>query len=768
MNIKIITPDIKTLLGALLAIVMLVSCNNLKHLPANDALYTGAKINIEKSSASAKEDKAIISSLKGLVRPKPNATVLGLRIKLSIWNLSKGYDTAKPKGLKKILRKWGEPPVLLSQVNLAKNEKVLTNHLENRGFFHAQTTGDTTVKNRKATATYTVVTGPQYKINEVTFPSDSTKLGAAIREISGKTILKKGEPFNLDVIKGERVRIDVYVKEQGYFYFNPDNLIIFVDSTIGNNLVNLYVNVKPETPEVSREPYTINDVYIYSNYNLNARGTDTLGVDTISYKGYRVIDSKNTFKPAVFDRVMRFEPGDIYNRTDHNLSLSRLINLSAFKFVKNRFQPVEDTFKLDAFYYLTPLPKKSLSADVGAISKSNNANGTELNIRWRNRNAFRGAELLTLSGYFGTDVQVSSSLSGVSTFRTGAEGNILWPRIVFPIFSFNTNSAYVPKSNLQIGYDIINRRTQKESLYSLNQFRGQFGYIWKGSVHTEHTFNPISINYVQPLNIGKDYRDSMISTPEFRKVVDTQFIIGSNYNFNYNQLANKEPNASGLYFNGSVDLSGNLIGLITGARQDNPKELFGTRFTQYIKTELDARYYLKVGAAHQWANRIIFGMGIPHGQTRELPYVKQFFIGGSNSLRGFRSRSIGPGTYYAGQKVGKGGFFPEQTGDVKFEMNSEFRAKLASIFSGAVFIDAGNIWLYNESATQTGAKFSKDFLKQLAVDVGVGLRIDLTILLLRLDLATPIRKPWLKDPSQGFDLSNKENLVLNLAIGLPF
>jgi outer membrane protein assembly factor BamA len=771
MNIKKTKLTSCYFLCTVIALTFLAGCNNTKHLPANDALYTGASVQLKDSTAntSKKERGVLTTQLNGLTRPRPNSKVLGMRLKLGIWNLSKGYDTSKPKGLNKLLRKWGEPPVLLSQVNLRKNEQLLTNFLENRGFFHATTVGDTTVKNKKARATYDVQTGVLYKINDVSFPSDSSRLSTAIRDIIPKTILKKGAPFNLDVIKGERTRIDAYLKENGFYYFNPDYLIILVDSTIGNNLVNLYMKVKPEAPTASREQYRIKEVFIYSNYNLTGSRRDTTVADSMTEKGYVVIDRKKTFNPKVFDRMMRFQPGDLYNRTDHNLSLSRLINLGTFKFVKNRFEPVPDTTKLNAFYYLTPLPKKSLSAEIGGLTKSNNSSGTEVTLRWKNRNTFKQAELLTFNAYGGVDVQYSAQFAGISTFRTGAEGNLTIPRFVIPIFKFNTKGSYVPRTNIQLGYDILNRKT----LYTINQFRTQLGYIWKESLSKEHTFNPIAVNYVQPIHVTQLYRDSLPKHPELGKIIDTQFIVGSNYNFNYNQLAGtKEKFATGFYFNGLLDLSGNLIGALTGASKSNPKQLLGAKFSQYIKTELDTRYYLKVGQTNQWANRIILGFGVPRGQSQQLPFVKQFFVGGNNSLRAFRSRSVGPGKYYGGQNVGAGtkgtSFFPDQTGDIKLELNSEFRAKIYSIFDAAVFVDAGNIWLYNENPDQPGGKFTKDFLKELAIGAGVGLRVDLTILLLRLDLATPIRKPWLADPTPKLDLKNKENLVLNLAIGLPF
>ncbi|MGI8634682.1 MAG: BamA/TamA family outer membrane protein, partial [Segetibacter sp.] len=558
-------------------------------------------------------------------------------------------------------------------------------------------------------------------INDVTFPQDNSEASKAIRDVSSKTILKKGNPFILDVIKGERDRIDIALKENGFYYFAPDDLIIQVDTTIGNEQVNLFVKFKPEVPDISKHAFTINKAYIYSDYNLNTAARDTLKSDSIVYENLYIIDRKKTFRPVLFDQMVVFEEGDLYNRKDHNATLNRLINLGTFKFVTNRFEKTPDSFKLNTFYYLTPLPKKSLSAEIGGLTKSNNVTGGDVTVRWRNRNAFRGAELVTVKAYFGSEVQFSGQYSGYNTLRYGAEANLSFPRFVVPFFDFGTESAFVPRTNIQFGYDIL----QRQKLYSLNSYRGQFGYIWKESARKEHTFYPISINYVRPLNVSDSFKESIKYNPILQRSIDKQFIIGSNYNFNYNQLANAPKNAGGLYFNGLLDLSGNIAGLISGANAKNGKtvNLFGTPFSQYIKTELDTRYYLQVALKHQWANRLIVGVGVPYGNSTILPFVKQFFVGGSNSLRGFRSRSVGPGTYAGGQIANAKGFLPDITGDIKLEFNTEFRANLGSIVQLATFIDVGNVWLYNRNASYgPGATFTKDFLKELAADVGVGLR----------------------------------------------
>lgn len=741
-----------------------------KNIPQGDALYLGASLIIKDSVSSTRERKTIKSDLEHLLRPTPNSKFLGIKFKLGFYNLAGTRNNFASKFLRKI----GEPPVLMSYVKISKNVQLLTNFLENKGFFHANVKGDTTVSGNVGKAYYFAVTGNQYKIDSVTFPDDSSNISIAIRSIASATILKRGDPFVLDVIKGERLRIDMHLKEHGYYFFNPEQLIVLVDSTIGGHTVNLFVRYKQDIPYASKQIYSIDKVIIYSNYNLTTAIRDTLKTDSEIVNGFQIIDRKKTFKPELFSRILTVNNGSIYNRTNHNLSLSRLINLGTFQFVKNRFEVDPDSFKLNAYYYLTPMKRKSISAEIGGLSKSSNVTGSELTVNWRNRNTFKGAELLSIAAYIGAEVQFSGQYSGYNTLRYGTEVNLSSPRFLIPFLRLNTSNAFVPRTNFQLGYDILNR----QKLFALNSFRGQMGYIWKESIKKEHRFNPIVVNYVQPITVTEEYLKSIQNNPVLKRSIDTQFILGSNYNFNFNELNDGRLNTSGWYFNGLLDLSGNIAGLVSGASVKDGKErkIWGTPFSQFIKSEFDLRRYIQVGLKNQWANRIVLGVGYPYGNSTILPFVKQFFVGGNNSLRGFRSRSVGPGTYNGGILVDSSGFLSDMTGDLKLELNSEFRMKIANIFYGALFIDAGNIWLWNSNSNQPGGKFSKNFLKELAVDAGIGLRIDLVILLLRLDLGIPLRKPWLPDGQRSvinkIDFSSsqwrKENMIYNLAIGLPF
>ena len=751
--------------------LLVSSCSNTRFLPEGELLYTGGKVTVEGKEVSKKERKALKTALKEVLRPKPNSSILGLRPKLYIYNLA--GTPKKEKGWRYWLRtKVGEAPVLYSQVDLEYNKSVLQNFAENSGYFNTRTSADSTRHGKKVTAEYIVKPGKQYKVKEVKFPTDSSIISTAVRNTRRRSLLKKDEGYSLNTIKEERIRIDARLKEKGFFYFNPDYLKVQVDTTVADHQVDLIVKVKNEAPKLAETPYKINKIIVYPNYSI---GSDSVKNNMDSIKKYNdltIIDPENLFKPRIFDRALYFKKNDLYNRTDHNLSLNRLVNLGTFKFVKNQFRVSDTTGNyLDAYYYLTPLPKKSIRLELLAKTNSANYTGTELNLNWSNRNTFRGAELLTISAFGGVEVQVSGQNNGFNVYRIGTEANLVWPRLVAP-FKLNSPSGFVPKTKATLGYEFQNRT----KLYSLQTFKGSFGYLWKENERKEHLLNITEITYASPQNVTALYQEQILANESLGKIIEKQLIFGPTYSYTYtNTLQKRKKNT--FYYKGTIDLAGNVAGLVSGAniRKGDTIKLFDVPFSQFVKIENDFRHYYKLGPDSQLATRIIAGAGFAYGNSREMPFIKQFFIGGTNSLRAFRARSIGPGSF-DGASTNTNTFLPDQSGDLKLEFNTEYRAKIYGLVKGALFLDAGNIWLLNDNPDKPGAKFSKKFLNEIAVGAGAGLRFDFSFLILRTDLAFPIRKPYLPDGDRwvldqinfGSGAWRKENLIFNLAIGYPF
>jgi outer membrane protein insertion porin family len=751
-------------------LLFVASCSGTRNLPEGELLYVGAKVKVEGKETPKKERKALKTTLQEIVRPKPNSSFLGFRPKLVVYNMA--GTPKKQKGIRYWLKtKVGEAPVFYSKVDLQYNKSVLQNFSENHGYFNTRTTADSTRMGKKVEARYTVIPERQYKIREVKFPADSTVLASAVAYTKDKSLFKKNEGYSLAVIKDERVRIDARLKEEGFYYFNADYLKVQVDSTVADHQVDLIVKLKSETPELSKIQYRINDIIVYSNYSI---GSDSLIANpeaSRSYNDFTIIDSENLFKPRIFDRTLYFKKGDFYNQTNHNLSLNRLVNLGTFKFVKNQFKVADTTGNyLDAYYYLTPLPKKSIRVEVLAKTNSANYTGTELNVNWSNRNLFKGAELLTISAFGGAEVQVSGLNNGFNVYRMGTEANLVWPRIISP-FKFKSSSGFVPKTKATLGYEFQNRT----KLYSLQTFKSSFGYLWKENLHKEHLLNITEITYASPQNVTLLYQEQILANPSLEKVIQKQLIFGPSYSYTFTNTMEKNRRNS-FYYKASIDLAGNLYGLASGAniRKSDTVKVFSVPFSQFIKVENEFRHYLKLGKESVLASRIIAGAGFAYGNSNEIPFIKQFFNGGTNSIRAFRARSIGPGSFDGSTAVTA--FLPDQSGDLKLEFSTEYRAKIYDLIKGALFLDAGNIWLLKEDPAKPGAQFSKDFMSEIAVGVGAGLRFDFSFLVLRTDLAFPIRKPYLADGERwvlnkvsfGSSSWRKENLVFNLAIGYPF
>ncbi|WP_316782641.1 BamA/TamA family outer membrane protein [Pedobacter frigiditerrae] len=762
----------------LLACLVVASCSTTRRLKPGQYLYTGAEININPDSSKRIDDqKEVKKTLENKTRPRPNKSLLGIKYKLLIHNLAP--DTVKPKGIGNWLKnKIGEPPVLLSEVKIKYNNDVLKSYLISQGYLQAEVTGDTVIKGKKGKAIYTTNTGIRYKINSITFPKDTGVLTHIIDQNKGNTLLKVGNFYDLDTYKNERIRIDNDLKENGYFYFSPDYLILQVDSTIGKNLVNINVNVKRSAPDAGIKPYTINSINIYPNYSLR-RDSLLKTLTPLKYNDFNIYDNRNTFKPKLFDRLVFFKKGENYNRKDHNQSLNRMVNIGAFRDVRAEFLPI-DSFKnnqLDLNIYLTPLKKNSLTFSVNGTNKSNNFVGSEVKLTQTTRNLFRGAEQLDVSVSGGFETQVSGPARGLDSYSFTAEGKLTFPQFIVPFYKPRVTNSFIPRTVASLSYQLLNRG----SLYKLNSFKGEFGYNWKENLHKEHSFNPISITLVKPTEGDSLKLDSLYkATPGLENTLQEQFIIGSNYSFTFtNQMENQRRNTT--YFRGSIETGGNLWGLFVSKNGVGERTLFGIPLTQFIRFEADLRNYHKVNRNVTWANRFNAGYGYAYGNSTSLPFVKQFFAGGSNDIRAFRARSLGPGTY----QVNLNDQFADQGGDIKLMLNTELRFKIAGPLQGALFVDAGNIWLRKEdlgkptipNSGRPGSGFKlSNALNELAVGTGAGLRIDAQIFVIRLDGAFPIRKPYLpsgqrwvlNDVDFGSKTWRKENFILNIGIGYPF
>lgn len=351
-------------------------------------------------------------------------------------------------------------------------------------------------------------------------------------------------------------------------------------------------------------------------------------------------------------------------------------------------------------------------------------------------------------------------------YTLGTEIGLTFPYFVVPGLRIPSNAATVPRTILKIAYAYEAQR----NLLRIHSYKASLGYNWKETLRKEHQLYPFNVNFV-----NTDTLASSATTATYANLIFNGLIIGPTYQFTYNsQIASERAN--NYYLDALADFSGVILGAIQSADdQRKPGRILGQKYAQYAKVQADIRYFHRFPKGNVWANRIIIGAGIPYGNSRQLPNIKQFFAGGNSSLRGFRSRMLGPGTFNEQYVYGTNNYI-QTLGDLKLELSTEWRIHVYRFFETGFFVDAGNIWLYHDNPAFPGARFGPAFLKQLAVDGGVGLRFDFRILLIRFDAAIPVRKPWLPQHQRWvfrqIDLSRPEwrrdNLIFNLAIGYPF
>ncbi len=781
----------------LLSMIGTWSCSVTKHIPAGESLYTGAQIRIQTDSLAninKAERKVVEGQIEEIIRPKPNSAIFGFPYKVWLYYLF--GEPKKEKGFKSFFRKrFGEAPVLANKRAVTTSSAIITNFLNNQGYFRSTASGELLIKGKKAVGVYTAYLQPRYTINETEFViKDSSIFQKSLKLAQRRSLLKKDDPYRFDIIKLERERIDQFLKRRGFYFFRPDYLIVKVDTNLSTHKVNLYVDLKPNVNQTSIKQYRINDIYV------NTDATDTTNRNYAEKEYLNISDIHRSYRPSVFNDAIGFRSGMIYSNTVHDASLSRLINLRNFKFVRNRFElvPRSDSALIDVHYDMTPLKKKALRSDITGSSKSNGLVGVQFGLNWSNRNMFRGAEFLNIGFNIGTDVQVSGrKLTNLNNFyRYGGTIDLSFPRFVFPFYRVNpARNQALPKTNLSIAYNRLIQRgvaynddstTYSYTQYKLTSLSGSWGYEWRQNPKVLHTLTPFSITLIKPKDISYEFVQMIERSPNIQdllryfKILETRLILGGQYTFTYTPQQ-RNNNRHFFYFSGGIDLAGNLAGLFSKLKKttEDSKQFFGVYYEQYARLDAEVRYYYDLSPSLRLANRLVVGYGIPYGNSTTLPQIKQYFVGGSNSLRAFRARALGPGGYHA-DSTAVAIFGYSSYGDMKLEGNTELRYKATDIFNLALFVDAGNVWITKydplTSFYAKEAQFSKDFYKQLAVGGGIGLRLDFSYIKLRFDLATPLRKPWmpegekwvLKDIAFSKKAWRQENLILNIAVDYPF
>ncbi|MEO9891047.1 BamA/TamA family outer membrane protein [Aurantibacter sp.] len=759
----------------LLLTLLISSCGIKKYVPENEILYSGAKI-YTSTDQDIKDVKNVEQELETLLQPKPNSKLLGMRLGLLYHYKS---QKVKPGFINKWLnKKFGEEPVYLSDVNPQRVEELMFNRLDNRGFFYSKVNSEIDTTNNNAEINYSAELSQPYTLENFKLDKDSLAIYNDIEKALAQTQIEQGSRFNLALLKFERERIDNELKQKGYYNFNPDFLIFEIDTNrYKNKKFDLFLRLKKGAPKKSVIPYEIDSITVYPNYAIE-NDTSNLAV-TKKVNDIYFVQKEDFFKPKKLEPYLLFEEGQKYNAQTARLTSNRLSDLGSYKFVNIRFNEKDTTAvdgagSLDADIFLSPLTKRSIRTELQAVTKSNGFTGPGIAVTYNNRNLFKGGETLSITGDFSYEAQIlGGNDGGLSSIAGGLQANLIIPQLV-PFSPSQFNDA-VPKTKISLGGDILNR----SKLYTLTSFNTSFGYTWNENRFVYHELNPISINYVNLSNTTTEFEEILENNSYLAESFEQQFIAGLNYTFTYNELVDANKTRP-LYASTSFEIAGNSLSLFDGGKGT----VLGLEYAQFVKADIDFRYYFKWGKEQALVSRMYAGWGIPYGNSTTLPFVKQFFSGGPYSVRSFQIRSLGPGSFISDEDD-TSSFF-DQSGNLRLEANLEYRFPIFSYLKGALFIDAGNVWLtdqikipedesaennaFNEQLLAEG-QFGSDWIKELGVGVGFGLRVDIQSFVIRFDFASPWRVPYWSEGERSrvpfFD-GGSDNVVFNFAIGYPF
>ncbi len=755
------------------------SCSITRDVPENEYLLAHTKVHITNPNKQIEPDDLLY-----YLQQRPNKKLFGLlQYKLMLHNIKD---------------KWGEPPEILDKALVTKSEEQMKKYLNNRGYYNSEVKGEVIpIKPKKANVVYNVTLSEPYRINKIEYDIHDDSIKSIIVKSIDKSLVRPGDVFNIYTLDDERSRIAEVLNENGYFSFTKDYIAYEVDTALKSRKANLKVLIKnillqPKKPgekpiEVKHKIYYVNNIYIYPDFN--SVSSDTLVYDTLTIKKIRKKHSQPLLYNFLFHPPLKIKPGFVansiflennkkYNLLDAKLTFQKLNELQIYKYVNinfNEVKPDSTLFKtgknyLDCNIRLTRSPLHSYSIE-GQGTNSGGDLGMGGYLTYKNKNLFRGGEVFTIRLKLALEArqlgipkeQQNSYLLLFNTIEYGIDATLTIPKFLAPFRQERISRYFRPKTLVNAGYTFQDQQDYMRIISNVS-----FGYNWPGSQFSKHILFPIDVNLIK-VNTTPAF-DSILAQESER--VKNQYTNHLIFALRYSYILNTQELGklkNFFYFRGNIEPAGNLIdGIMSLANvpknDEGYRTLFGLRYSQYAKFDLDFRYYIAKNKNHTFAFRSFFGIAIPYGNSVDVPYEKGFYGGGANGLRAWPLRYLGPGSYTTE------GANLERVGDIMIEENFEFRFGIYKELRGALFCDVGNIWLLKEDPTFPGGKFNiNTFIGQLASDVGVGVRLDFSYFVLRFDFAQRITDPALP-AGQRFVIGSYKwfNPYMNLGIGYPF
>jgi outer membrane translocation and assembly module TamA len=761
---------IKPIIYPMIVVVMILvvsSCSTTRRLPEDEILYTGIKPLDISTFDDEKMPTDVSDQMTEAVGVIPNNSLFNSPyvrhpFPLGLWVYNNWKNP--PSGFRHwIFEKLVEEPVLVSDVRPEVRTKMLNEILENNGYFRASTDYELISgrNKRKAKIRYNINAGPVYLLDSITLLPDTCHLNHVIDSVAARLpYLSSGSRYCTDSLSQARVDIANVLRNRGYYFFRPEYIEYLADSTINKYKVVLKLTTAENVPKFADQRYYTGKVTVYLYRNRGGGEPDTIKTSV----GDLIQMMPSRFRTALIPENVRFKTGKVLSVRDMDRTQSNLSRLGIFSAINIEVTPDTVSSKkiLDVAISCTFDSPLEASVEVNASSKSNSYIGPGMTFGVTNRNIFGGGEQfnVNLTGTYEWQTGKGSGRSIFNSYEVGLTTSLSFPRLLAPKF--------IPRRNRQLNWtkislnaDLLNR----PHYFKMAQFNAAFSYDWQATRHVYNSLSLFKLTYTNLINTTAAFDSIMAENQAVALSFQSQFIPQIAYSYTYD----RDFGNNTLNWQFTLQEAGNIFWSIWElAGQHGEKKLFDTPFSQFVKGTTQLVWGHRLGGEHWLVTRAAVGAAHAYGNSSQVPYAEQFYVGGANSVRAFTVRSIGPGSYRA-PGITANDYF-DQTGTFKFEFNSEYRFPILGPLHGALFLDAGNVWLLKSDAQRPGGELkASTFLKDLALGTGCGLRFDIGMLVLRGDLGIGIHAPYETGKRGYYNMTSfKDSLAFHLAIGYPF
>lgn len=760
--------------------VMLTACSSTRHIPEGEQLYTGIKsmdFIDESKFAGSQTGQLAVEEITYALECPPNGSLAGsssLRMpSVGLWFYNTFHNSKKGIG-KWLFDRFATTPVLISKVNPGLRAEVATDILKYYGYFNGKVETEvlTDRKNpKKADVVYRIHFGEPYIYDSINY----TRFPHAVDSIIGSSLrsafVKSGMQFNAAAMEEERTRISTLLRNNGYFNFQPGYLNYLADTINTPGKVNLRMQAVKNIPPKAYSTYRIGNISIRVTDSGNSTMTGRLKGDTLKLTGISYIynSKKIPVRVGALLRNIQLRRGELYSQEKQQNATTLLNQMNIFSNVNFSMSPRKESDTLDVNITAQLDKPYDFTFELNATTKSNSQIGPGSKISLARKNVFRGGETLkvSLTGSYEwqTDKNVKGRAAVINSWEMGADVSLSFPRLFIP--GINRRHLRVPGStSLRVYTDQMNR----SGFFRIIHAGGDATYRINSSSTSTHTLTPFRLTYDMLLKTTAKFDSIAAANRAIENSFRDQFIPAMQYTYTYDESKTRHSNKT--WVETSITSAGNITSLIYWALghplDKRDKHILKNPYAQFIKATAEVRELWKIDKNNYIATRLMLGAIHSYGNSLYPPYSEQFYIGGANSLRAFTVRSVGPGSYRPASNDRYS--YLDETGTFKLEMNVEYRFRLFADLHGALFVDAGNIWLLKRDPERPGGELRlKTFAEQIALNTGVGARYDLGFLVLRVDFGLGLHAPYKTKRSGYFNLNPlKDGFAWHFGIGYPF